>query len=462
MKMGKRGLVSFALVFATFVGCGLAQDDTIKGADRSDVEAVIEDQKRCVSTPKEFVAAFEAREPRCVSDNLIGRVFSGTNASTVYLQVNSKPATFYSGRDALEMYLRNGYPESFGYFAPSRTVSISEPNFPGFQSTSSGFSMLQTIGYTPEYIDINSVYVLSVFDTRAIDTLVRSQNQSAYPFNADIGPISPTWDALKEYYEWVYDELDLVIPDAAIQILKNTSFMNLTGCPTTCGYVNLDFPSEKATTAVFTQPRIDYETCPAAKENSVQIDPSAPNQNSLYCKGYMGREWRPKIEKMDSVFTSRYCDPEQSVTAAQVLVDALRNTTDSIEQALWFRAFLAQSCIGSFFSLFSGNGFTYTGDNGLLQPTATEYIVSPFNVSDLGSDDVVDIYFCINGLNGGKPNEDGECPIPTNGGIAGMSIGSSMEEAAANSLSSDATFGKKLTYALFLNIASFMYFFGRG
>eukprot|EP00890_Picochlorum_soloecismus_P005976 jgi/Picsp_1/637/NSC_00633-R1_---NA--- len=201
------------------------------------------------------------------------------------------------------------------------------------------------------------------------------------------------------------------------------------------GYVNLDFPSENATTPFFTQPREDYDTCPAAKEESVQVNPSAPDQNSLYRQGYMGREWRPKIERMDAVFTAKYCDPEQSVTAAKVLVDALGNTTDTIEQAQWFRAFLSQSC-----------------------PTATEYIVSPFNVSDLGSDDVVDIHFCINGLNGGKTDESGTCPIPTNSGTAGRSIGSSTEEVAA-SLSSDATFGKKLTYMLLLNIASFLYSF---
>jgi len=46
-----------------------------------------------------------------------------------------------------------------------------------------------------------------------------------------------------------------------------------------------------------------------------------------------------------------------------------------------------------------------------LQPAATEYIVSPFNVSSLGLDDVVDIYLCINGLHGGRPIEDGVCPI---------------------------------------------------
>jgi len=396
-----------------FPACHCTDDLTNStNINRDDIDIVIEEQKRCVETPQEFAEAFETRQPRCVSPNLIGRVFSGSSASDVYMQVNSKPATFYSGNDALEEYLRTGYPESFGYFSPSSTVKLSDPDFPGLESSSNGFSMLQTIGYAPEYININSVYVLSVYDVRAIDELVRSQNASAYPFNADIGPVQPTWDALKEYYEWVYDDLGLVIPEQAIDVLKNMSFMNLTGCPAMCGYIALDFPSENATSPFFTQPREALDSCPSVEERSLQVYPSAADQNSKFCEGYMGREWLPKIARMDAEFTAKYCDLTQSVGAAQVLADALNNSTDAIDQAQWFRAFLAQSCTGSYYSLFSGNGFTYSGTGGYLQPTATEYIASPFNVSDLGDEDVVNIYFCINGLNGGRPDENGECPIP--------------------------------------------------
>jgi len=62
--------------------------------------------------------------------------------------------------------------------------------------------------------------------------------------------------------------------------------------------------------------------------------------------------------------------------------------------------------------LFVGNGFTYTGTRGLLTPTATEYIASPFNVSELPPEAKVDIFFCINGLNNGSVDADGTCPIP--------------------------------------------------
>lgn len=380
--------------------------------NRNDVEAVTEEQKICVETPQEFADAFAAREPRCVAKHLIGRVFGGRDASSIFLQVNSKPATFYSGYDALERYLRVGYPETFGYFTQSRAATISQPNFPGLESASNGFGLLQIIGYDPEYIEIDRVYVLSVFDARDIDTLVKSQNGSEYPFHADIGPIQPTWDAVKEYYEWVYDDLELVIPDQAMDILKNMSFMTLTGCPARCSYVSKAFPSENVTTAVITQDRVDYNTCPPAEQDAIQVTPTATDLHSTFCDGYEGREWKPKVEAMDSVFTARFCEPKESVKAAKLLRDALENTTDSIEQAQWFRAFLVQSCIGTFSPLFSGNGFTYTGDSSLWEPTATEYIVSPFNISELSPEAKVDIYFCINGLNGGKPDANGTCPIP--------------------------------------------------
>lgn len=86
---------------------------------------------------------------------------------------------------------------------------------------------------------------MSVFDVRDIATL-QSQNK-AYPFNADVAPLQPTWDAVKEYYEWVYDDLGLVIPEEAVDVLRNSSFTDLTGCPVRCSYTSKSFPSENST-----------------------------------------------------------------------------------------------------------------------------------------------------------------------------------------------------------------------
>ncbi len=137
-----------ALWLLVVLGTRSFAQETVK-PNRQDVELIIDEQKECVQTPEEFVTAFEAREARCVSDNLVGRIFSGSSVDGVYLQVDSKPATFYSGNDALEAYLRVGYPETFGYTFPSARVNFSAPDFPGTETTSSGFSLLQKIGYSP-------------------------------------------------------------------------------------------------------------------------------------------------------------------------------------------------------------------------------------------------------------------------------------------------------------------------
>jgi hypothetical protein len=400
-------LLGLLLMLFVLVSSQTPQRNDTTG-NKDDLDDISAEQKICVQTPKEFAEAFAKREPRCVSTNLIGRVFNGVNASTVYLQVDSKPATFYSGHDALERYLLSGYPEDFGYFTPSRAVnSLSDPDWPGLsQGPSNGFGLLQTIGYSPEYIHIDRVYVLSVFDVRDIATL-QSQNK-AYPFNADVAPLQPTWDALKEYYEWVYDDLGLVIPEEAMDVLRNSSFTDLTGCPVRCSYTSKSFPSENSTSPVITRDREEYAECPPAEEGTIQITPSPPDEQSAFCDP----GWKAKMAEISAAFTAKYCQPEESVEAAKLLRDALRNATDVTDQAQWFRAFLIQSCVGTFSSLFVGNGFTYTGNRGLLTPTATEYIASPFNVSELPPEAKVDIFFCINGLNNGSVDADGTCPIP--------------------------------------------------
>jgi len=405
------GTAAKVFLLLTVLGQQVIAQSTESG--RQDVTEIIKKQEECIQTPLEYLAAFESREARCVSENLIARISSGSSVDDLNVQVKPKPASFFGGHDALEKYLRVGYPEVFGYNLPSETITLSDPDFPGLQTDSSGFSMLQQIGYPAEYIDINKTYALGVFDKKAIDRLVGSKNASQYPFNADIGPLQPTWRAVKEFYEWVYNDLNLTISDAAIDLLEDTGFNTLTGCPVKCAYALSDFPSENALAPVTTSSRVDYDSCPPPAPNAVEIYPSAADHNSDFCKGYQGRDWKMKAKAMSAPFTSESgCDPAETITAAKILADELSNTTDTIEQAQWLRAFLLQDCAGDFNPLFSGNGFTYTGLGGLLTPAGTEYIVSPFNISSLGENEYSKIYFCINGLNEGRPDENGRCPIP--------------------------------------------------
>ena len=59
---------------------------------------------------------------------------------------------------------------------------------------------------------------------------------------------------------------------------------------------------------------------------------------------------------------------------------APRHRAPTVEkQALLTRALFIQSNMGNLNELFTGNGFTATGVGGVIMPTSTEVIISPFN-----------------------------------------------------------------------------------
>lgn len=62
-------------------------------------------------------------------------------------------------------------------------------------------------------------------------------------------------------------------------------------------------------------------------------------------------------------------------------------------------------------TLFSGDGYTFTGTGGILSPLGREYIFAPFNVT-WRPDEIASIPVCISARNGGKPVA-GLCPLPT-------------------------------------------------
>ena len=96
---------------------------------------------------------------------------------------------------------------------------------------------------------------------------------------------------------------------------------------------------------------------------------------------------------------------------AAVLAEDLAAATSPEEEAIIFRAFLIQTCSGAFNPLFSGDGFTVTGFGGLLAPTSSEWISSPFYQENISQKFKAAIPFCINGQNGGMPNADGSCAL---------------------------------------------------
>lgn len=79
----------------------------------------------CISTPLEFKRAFEQRQPRCVSSELVGRVVSARNVSGLRGEdTEQKLAYFWSASDALAKYLTIGYPEVGGHWGGGGCASL--------------------------------------------------------------------------------------------------------------------------------------------------------------------------------------------------------------------------------------------------------------------------------------------------------------------------------------------------
>lgn len=398
-------------------------DNLVNRPDKEILGDQIRDDYNCIRTPEEYQAAFERRASRCVSKDLIGRVSQGLTVGTSTFNGTQKSAYFFTNSDGLAKYLRIGFPQTLGDYLPSDNVSLTDPAFPGLVDISSGQALLEALGYGVTEIQINNVFVLNIFSRSALKDALRSrENTDHFPFHANINGIIPSWRNLRDYFEYIFADSvtnpPLKISDQAIQILEETDFDNLTGCPTACTYAAGTFPGGYYPNQLaYTQTRVNSQDCPNPKNmNDMQIAPSSFETGSEFCD----KSWVTKYNVMRSYFTPFFvqgigCTPDNELGSAKLLAANLANTTDPTEQALWFRAFLIQGCNGNFNPLFSGNGYTYTGTGGLLAGLSSELIVSPFLVDLLPSKSYVSIPFCVNGLNGGQPTSsgpNGTCPLP--------------------------------------------------
>lgn len=142
-------------------------------------------QYDCVTTPAEFVAAFNANTPRCVSDDLVARLSSGPDVATARnrsLTTNVKAANFYSGSDALAKYLRIGFPKSVGINTPQdpanlyNTQSYMSANFAGLKEYRNGQGLVNGVGYSAVDWSVTDTYSLAVFSKSAIRAAMRTDD----------------------------------------------------------------------------------------------------------------------------------------------------------------------------------------------------------------------------------------------------------------------------------------------
>ena len=419
--------------------------------------------RNCVKTPAEYVEAFRNRESRCVSKDLIGRISQGFHPATnssFPLDVSKRAAYFFAGSDALAKFMRIGFPLAVGDFVDP----LSRGDFPGLQQISNGQAFLEAVGFSATDIDISTLYVLNIFSRKAIRRAILSPLTNNFTaFEADIPPVRPTWLTVRNFMEDTFQKQGVTVSDAAVDVLENQSFGELTSCPAECSYSPVDFPSATATRAVVRGTRTGNDTCapPAGPPGAfIQVEPTALDPTSPFCNDTWQRFfvsleflfrlllWSTSSAKANSLFfcrphflltflpfdkinyfQARYvelysnssCDRPRGTPArilnanlarvAESLAADLAAATTPEEETIIFRAFLIQNCSGAFNPLFTGDGLTATGFGGLFSPTSSEYIVSPFYQEEIPSKSKAAIPFCINGQNGGMPNPDGSCAL---------------------------------------------------
>ncbi|KAL4444284.1 hypothetical protein ABPG75_012021 [Micractinium tetrahymenae] len=366
----------------------------------------IQQQGACVSTPVEYVEAFEKQQPRCVSPDLFGRISNGRNAAAAALSddaLSGRLANFWSGQDVLEKYLRFGYPEIIG--------ASTATNDSGLDSDSSGLTFLQQVCQS---CALPSCACPAVWTAPALPcspprAALTSHALRSLPYGGGIPTLAPTWTALADYFAYVFSSDNLEVSNASIAILDEEFFGELTGCTPECAYKWRRFPEGNRTTALYTQPRWDNGTCPPPQRGSQRTEPTAFEETSKLCD----QEWQDALNATQGLFPVRSCTFDQNAAAGRGLAQLLREAQgDARKQALLFRAFLIQYCPGNFNTIFSGNGFTYTGVSGMLSPLGTEFISSPLLVSAWPDGEHAAIPFCISGTNGGRPTSDGVCEMP--------------------------------------------------
>lgn len=285
-------------------------------------------------------------------------------------------------------------------------------------------------GLAGNFANISRAYAIHIVSRRALKALLYSpaHNAARREYRTNVNPLTPTWPNVRDYFSYIFQDIGLAIPAAVVPVLESLTEQELTGCPTQCAYTIAAFPGPgPASVPLTVQPRAPDGGCPSSQELLASTGfvaaleaPTAVERTSPLCTGNSAggkaRPWVPKIDSLAAVSAQRgtgACTRAASLAAARLLKAQLAATAgDAIEQAQWFRAYLLQTCNGEFNTLFSGNGFTYTGLGGLLSATASEFIVSPFNASQLGPGARASVGFCINGLNGGQPNAQGLCPAP--------------------------------------------------
>jgi hypothetical protein len=356
---------------------------------------------KCITTPAEYAAVFANPDPqarnRCLDRDLIG-VIAGSDSVA-----NSMPAVaqglkllyFWGGHDALEKYLRIGFPQTVGYW----TADPNTEAFPGLARISNGQALLANIGFAAVYADTSSAYTLTVASAKAVRRLLdRQQKQNPFVYGASFGPAPPTAANMIAAYNTALGDFGVSIPPALATLLSTKTFYELSGCRAQCAYGNPGFP-ESATVPVLVGDRDAGGKCVAPPGAGAQIAPNFIAYDTFQCS----ERWNElQARYAKPVEEEKGCTKEAVVSGAKLLAADLADAKTDLDKAVAVRAFSIQTCFGDFNPLITYVGYTATGFGGMWSQTVSEFVTSPFQWDKLASSAYRVIDFCISG-NGAKP-----------------------------------------------------------
>lgn len=154
------------------------------------------------------MAAFLARDLRCVDADLYGRIGSGPTADVSLnstLSLNSRPVYFWSGADGLAKYLRYGPPPVVGLNMSSNNSfavqDFASANFTGLQEFKNGQALISNIGYSATDWSLDSVFTLVVISRAAVRAQMKVAPIVQEGLNTDVAGLPPTWANVKLLYE---------------------------------------------------------------------------------------------------------------------------------------------------------------------------------------------------------------------------------------------------------------------
>lgn len=387
------------------------------------------ESEKCLSSTLDVATAFARGSlvPQCVDNNIIVRVSAGIPTSTKddllagsfgFFQRFNRSSMFWSYSVNPSKYLRIGSPLHLGNYnefqAGSNGSSFGNADFDGLKYKSTYVALMEQIGYGSSDINPKVPHVF-IFSKR--------------PLTGRFPPpdFIPTWGNVATYFTNYVRAFggrqyqNFAIETGVTAILRNTSFGDLTGCKTQCTYEDALFgaPNNPNWTSITINGVRNLTTGQCELPISSRLptgyypgrlvlsEPSALNAYDNACS--------PAFVMWRDVFgggVGGTCRNANNATCAKAvavqMAAAYKNATSFLSKAIIFRAYLLSSFAGSYNSLFSGDGLTYTGNGGLLSATGQEIVTGYMDAQTI-LDDVKYVFFCPYDANG-NPNPGGRCP----------------------------------------------------